>query len=35
VGGYRVSYGNTLKMTSKTRSSGVYICYGKTRSRQS
>jgi len=34
-GVYRVSYGTTLKLTSKTRAYGVYICYGKIRSRQS
>ena len=35
VGGYRVSHASTLKLTGKTHVYGVYICYGKIRSRQS
>ena len=35
VGGYCVSHASTLKVTSKTRVYGVYICYGKIRSCQS
>ena len=35
VGGYRVSNASTLKLTTKTRVYGVYIYYGKIRSRQS
>jgi hypothetical protein len=34
-GGYRLSHGSTLKMTSRTRLYGVHICYGKISSRQS